>query len=155
MKLELPDVQTGFWRGREPEIKSPTFVGSWRKQRNSRKTSISASLTMLKSLTVWTTPVQFTSVPQSCPILCDPMDCSMPGFPIHHQLLEFTQIHIHWIGDVIQPFHPLSSPSPPAFNLSQNQGVFQWVSSSHQVPKVLEFQLQHQSFQWIFRTDFL
>ena len=79
----------------------------------------------------------------------------MTGFPVHHQLLEHTQTHVHRVSDAIQPFH-LSSPSPPAFNLSQNQGVFQWVSSSHQVPKVLEFQLQHQSFfQWIFRTDFL
>ena len=70
-------------------------------------------------------------------------------------LLELTQAHVHWVGDAIQPSHPLSSPSPPTFNLSQHQGLFQWVSSSHQVAKVLEFQLQHQSFQWIFRTDFL
>ena len=83
------------------------------------------------------------------------MDCSMPGLPIHHQLLEFTQTHVHWVGDAIQPSHPLSSPSPSTFNLSQHQGLFQCVCSSHQVAKVLEFQLQHQSFQWIFRTDFL
>ena len=82
------------------------------------------------------------------------MDCSMPGFPVHHQLLELTQIHVHRVSDAIQPSHPLSSPSP-AFNLSQHQGLFQWVSSSHQVAKVLEFQLQHQYYQWIFRTDFL
>ena len=74
------------------------------------------------------------------------MDCSTPGFPVHHQLPEFTQTHVHWVGDAIQPSHPLSSPSPPAFNLSQHQGLFQWVSSSHQVAKVLEFQLQHQLF---------
>ena len=80
------------------------------------------------------------------------MDCSKPGLPVHHQLPEFTQTHT---GDAIQPSHPLSSPSPPAFNLSQHQGLFQWITSSHQVAKVLEFQLQHQSFQWIFRTDFL
>ena len=98
----------------------------------------------------------FSSVQSlSCPTLCDPMDCSMPGFLVHHQLLELTQTHVHWVGDAIQPAHPLSSPSPPAFNLSQHQGLFHWVSSSHQVAKVLEFQLQHQSFQWIFRTDFL
>ena len=90
-----------------------------------------------------------TSVAQSCPTLCDPMDCSTPGFLVHHQLLEFTQTHVHWVGDAIQPSHPLSSPSPPAFNLSQHQGLFQWVSSSHQVAKVLEFQLQHQSFWWM------
>ena len=99
--------------------------------------------------------VQLSSVTQSCPTLCDPMDHSTPGLPVHHQHPEFTQIHAHWVGDAIQPFHPLSSPSPPAFNLSQHQGLFQGVSSSHQVAKVLEFQLQHQSFQWIFRTDFL
>ena len=78
-------------------------------------------------------------------IFVDPMDCSMPGLPVHHQLLEFTQTHVHWLGDAIQPSHPLSSPSPVTFNLSQHQGLFQWVSSSHQVAKVLEFQLQHQS----------
>ena len=83
------------------------------------------------------------------------MDCSTPGLPVHPQLPEFTQTHAHWVGEAIQPSHPLSSPSPPAFNLSQHQGLFKWVSSSHQVAKVLEFQLQHQSFQWIFRTDLL
>ena len=92
-------------------------------------------------------------VTQSCLSLCDPMDWSMPGFPVHHQLLELTQAHVHWVGDGIQPSHPLSSPSPPAFNLSQHQGLFQWVNSLHQVAKLLE--LQHQSFQWTFRTDFL
>ena len=99
--------------------------------------------------------VQFSSVAESCLTLCDPMDCSMPGFPVHHQLPQFTQTHVHQVGDAIQPSHPLSSPSPPTFNLFHHQGLFQGVSSSHQVAKVLEFQLQHQSFQWIFRTDFL
>ena len=99
--------------------------------------------------------VQFSSVAQSCPTLCHPMDCSTPGLSVHHQLPEFTQTHVHRVGDAIQPSHPLSSPSPPALNLSQHQGLLQWVSSSHQVAKVLKFQLQHQSFQWIFRTDFL
>ena len=98
---------------------------------------------------------QFSSLTQSCPTLCNSMDCSTPGLPIHHQLMEFTQTHVHWVDDTIQPFHPLSSPSAPAFNLSQHQSLFKWVSSSHQVAKVLEFQLQHQSFQWIFRTDLL
>ena len=98
---------------------------------------------------------QFSSVAQSCLTLCDPMDCSTPGFLVHHHLPEFTQSHVHWVGDDIQPSHPLSSPSPPAFNLSQHQGLFQWVSCLHQVAKVLELQPQHQSFQWIFRTDFL
>ena len=80
---------------------------------------------------------------------------STPGLPVHHQLPEFIQTHVHRVSDAIQPSHPLSSPSPPAFNLSQHQGLFQWVNSSHEVAKVLEFQLQHQSFQWIFRTDLL
>ena len=99
--------------------------------------------------------VQFNSVAQSYPTLCNPMNCSTRGLPLHHQLPEFTQTHVHWVGDAIQPSHPLSSPSPPALNLSQHQGLFQWVSSSHQVAKVLEFQLQHQSFQWTPRTDLL
>ena len=83
------------------------------------------------------------------------MYCSTPGFPVHQQLAESTQTHVHWNGDAIQPSNPLSSTSPLAFHLSQHQGLFQWVSSSQQVAKVLEFQLQHQSFQWIFRSDFL
>ena len=85
---------------------------------------------------------EFSSVSQSCPTVCNPMDCSTPGLPVHHQLWEFTQTHVHWVGDAIQSSHPLSWPSPPAFNLSQHQGLFKWVSSSHQVPKILEFQLQ-------------
>ena len=99
--------------------------------------------------------VQFSSVAQLCPTLCDPMNCSMPGLPVHHQLPEFAQAHVHQVADAIQPSNPLLSPSPPAFSLSHYQGLFKWVSSSHQVAKVLELQLQHQSFQWIFRTDFL
>ena len=95
-----------------------------------------------------------TSAAQSCLTLCNPMDCSTLGLPVHHQLPELAQTHVHQVGDDIQPSQPLSSPSPPAFNLSQYQGLFQRVSSSHQVAKVLEFQLQHQSFQRIFRTDF-
>ena len=99
--------------------------------------------------------LQFSSVAQSCPTLCNPMNRSTPGLPVHHQLPEFTQTHIHRVGDAIQPSHPLSSSSPPAPNPSQHQGLFQWVNSLHEVAKVLEFQLQHQSFQWTPRTDFL
>ena len=99
--------------------------------------------------------LKFSSVTQSCLTLCDAMDCSTPGLPVHHQLPESAQIRVHRVGDAIQPSHPLSSPSPPTFSLSQDQGLFQWVSSLHQVAKVLELQLQHQSFQWTFRTDFL
>ena len=97
--------------------------------------------------------IQFSSVTQWCPTLCDPMDCSTPGFPVLLYLPEFAQTHIHWVDDAIQPSHPLSPPSPFALNLSQHQGLFQWVSSSHYMAKGLE--LQHQSFQWIFTVDFL
>ena len=96
-----------------------------------------------------------SSVTQLYPILCNPMDCSMPGISVHHQLPVSTQTHVHQVDDAIQPLHPVLSPSPPALNLSQHQGLFQWVRSSHQVAKVLEFQLQHQSFQWTPRTDLL
>ena len=99
--------------------------------------------------------IQFSSIAQSCLTLCDPMNHSRPGLPVHHQLPESTQTHVHWTGDAIQPSHPLLSPSPPALNLSQHQGLFKWVSASHEVAKVLEFQLQHQSFQWTPRTDLL
>ena len=100
-------------------------------------------------------PSLYCSVTQSCPTLCNHMDCSMPGFPFLHYLVEFAQTHVHWVGNAIQPFCPLPSPSPPIFSLSQHQSLFQWVSSLLQVAKVLKLQLQNQSFQWIFRTDFL
>ena len=98
---------------------------------------------------------QFSSATQSCLTLCDPMDCSTPGLPVHHQLPELTQIHVHWVRDAIQSAHTLSSPFPPAPNPSQHQSLFQWVNSSREVDKVLEFQLQHQSFQWTPMTDLL
>ena len=95
--------------------------------------------------------VQLSSVAQSCPTLCDPMNNSMPGIPVHHQLPEFTQTHVHWVSDTNQPSHPLLSPSPPAPNPSQHQSLFQWVNSLHEVAQVLEFQL------WLisFRMDWL
>ena len=93
------------------------------------------------------------SVTQLCLPLCNPTDCSTPGFPVLHYLQEFAQNHVHWVSNAIQPSHPLSLPSPPAFNLFQYQDLFLWAGSSHQWVKVLEF--QHQSFQWIFRVDFL
>ena len=104
--------------------------------------------------------VQFSSVAQSCPTLCSPMNRSTPGLPVHHHLPEFTQIHVHRVSDAIQPSHPWSSPSPPALNPSQHQSLFQWVNSSHEVAKVLEFQLQHHFLQKIpgpisFRMDWL
>ena len=101
--------------------------------------------------------VQFSSVQSlsRVQLFVTPMGCSTPGLPVHQQLLEFTQTHVHWVGDAIQLSHPLLSPSHPTFNFSQHQGLFKWVSSSHQVAKVLEFQLQHQSFQWTLSTVFL
>ena len=97
--------------------------------------------------------LRFSSVAQLCPTLCNSMDCSTPGLPVHHQLVESTQTRVLWVGDAIQPSHPLLSPSPLSLNLSQHQGLFKWVSSSHQVAKVLDFQFQHLSFQWTLRTD--
>ena len=95
----------------------------------------------------------FAVVVQSlCPILYNPMEYSKPGFPILHRLLEFAQVHVHWVDDALWPSHPLPPSSPFAFNLSKHQGLLQWVSSFHQGAKVLEL---HQSFQWIFRVDFL
>ena len=101
--------------------------------------------------------IQFVVVARSHPTVCDAMDCSLPGFTVLCYFPEFAQIHVHQVSDTIQPSHPLSPPSLPAPNPSQHQGLFQWVSSSHQLAKLLEFQLQHQhqSFQWIIRTDFL
>ena len=104
-----------------------------------------------RRFTAWATgeapSVQFSSVAQSCPTLCDPMNCSMPGLPVHHHLPEITETHVHRDSDAIQPSHPLLSPFPPAPNPSQHQSLFQWVNSLHEVAKVLEFQLQHHSFQ--------
>ena len=101
-------------------------------------------------------PGRLSSVhPQLCLTLGNPMSHSTPGLPVYHQLLESIQTHVHWVGDAIQWSHLLSSTSPPALNLSQHQGLFKWVSSLHEVAKVLEFQFQHQSFQWIPRTDLL
>ena len=129
-------------------------------EKNPNRENVMNSYTIKKSIIVIEKVMksikpQFSSVSQSCPILCDPMNRSTSGLPVHHQLQGSTQTHVHRVSDAIQPSHPLSSPSPSAFNLSQHQGLFQWVSSSHQVAKVLEFQLQCQSFQSIFSTDFL
>ena len=95
------------------------------------------------------------SVTKLCLNLCGPMDCSMPGLPVQHQLPNLARTDVHWVSEAIQPSHPLLPSSPPAFDLSQHQGLFQWVSSLNQVARVLELQLQHQSFQWIFRVDIL
>ena len=120
---ELPDVKLDLEKAEEPEIKEPTSVGSSKKQENSRKTSISALLITPKPLTM------FSSVAQSYLTLCSLMDCRTPGRPVHHQLPKFTQTHVHWVSDAIQPSHPLSPPSPLTFYLSQHQGLFQWAKS--------------------------
>ena len=108
---------------------------------------------MLDEVSNWIITPSVSSVAQSCPILCDPMNRSTPGLPVHHQRPKFTQTHVHRVGDAIQPSHPLSSTSPPALNPSQHQRLFQWVNPSHEVAKVLEFQLQHHSFQRNPRAD--
>ena len=142
-------------------IKSSRFpVAFWEPQGQHRVTQAEA-VNAVGVLPLWETlssgncSLQFSSVAQSCLILCNPMNWSTPGLPVHHQFPESTQTHVHWVSDAIQPSHPLSSPSPPALNLSQHQGLFQWVNSSHEVAQVLEFQLQHQSFQLTPRTDLL
>ena len=147
---------------REPTVSYPSIIVSCVETKitlgDVKDRFISSPIILLPLLS---SSVQFSSVTQSCPTLCNPMNRSTPGLPVHHQLPEFTQTHVHWVGDAIQPSHPLSSPSlllPPspfAFDSSQHQGLFQWVCSLHQVAKVLELQLQHQSFQWIFRIAFL
>ena len=108
---------------------------------------------IIKTLPCWR--VQFSSVTQSCPTLCDPMNSSTSGLPVHHQLPEFTQTHVHRFSEAIQSSHPLFSPSPPAPNPSQHQSLFQWVNSSQEVAKELEFQLQHHSLQRNPRADLL
>ena len=112
-------------------------------------------MSLFMGIIFFLSPVQFRSLAQLCPTLCDPMNRRTPGLPVDHQLPESTQTHVHCVGDAILPSHPPSSPSPPSLHCSQHQGLFQWVSSSHEVAKVLEFQLQHQSFQWTPRTDLL
>ena len=135
------------------------FEHAWRARCPSWSLKAGLSLLRWKYYKLGISSIQFSSVAQSCPTLCNPMNHSTLGLPVHHQLQEFTQTHVYRVGDTTQPSHPLSSPSPPAPNPSQHQGLFPWVNSSHQVAKVLEFQLQHpmniQDFQWIFRTDFL
>ena len=118
-------------------------VGGWERRTvvfATLKKSIPWASWSLKGLQIWKL-FQFSSVAQLCPTFCGPMNCNTPGLPVHHQLPEFTQIHVHRVSDAIQPSHPLSSPSPPAPNPSQQQSLFQWVNSSQEAAKVLEFQL--------------
>ena len=109
----------------------------------------------LTTLYFWCYDNWLSSVAHFCPTLCKPIDCSMPGFPVQHQSPELAQTHVHRVSDAIQPSHPLSAPSPPASNPSQHQSLFQWVNTLHEMARVLECQLQHQSFQWTPRTDLL
>ena len=158
VRLQEKKKKSSVWRSKNQCWATPGIITSIsqcikrEKEKEGRK-KLEGNITTLQHCV--SSSVQFCSFSRSCQALCNPMDCSTPGFSVHHQIPELAQIHVHRIGDAIQPSHPLSSPSPPAFNLSHHQGLFQWVSSSHQVAKVLEFQLLYQSFQWIFRTDFL
>ena len=137
-----------FWPGEFHGLHSPWGC---KELDTTEKVSLSLFKETIRPFPKWFSSVQFLSRVQ----LCDPMNCSTPGLPVHHQLPEPTQTHFHWVSDTIQLTHPLLSPSLPALNLSQHQGLFKWVSSSHQVAKVLEFQFQHQTFQWTPRTDLL
>ena len=128
------------------DLKPPVSWYYWSKGILTLRKNYLAYYLLLRDTNESFSSVQFSSVAQSCPTLCNPMNCSMPGLSVQHQLPESTQTHVHWVGDAIQPSHPLSSPSPPALNPSQHKGLFQWVNSSHEVAKVLEFQLQHQFF---------
>ena len=147
-----PWVRKIPWR--RPWQPTPVFLlGEFHGQRNLVGCSPwgHKKLDMTEQLTLFqykrSTNVQVSSVTKSCLTFCNPVDCSTPGFPIHHQLPEVAQTHVHRAGDAIQPSHHLSSPSLPSFSFSPNQGLFQRVNSSHQVAKILEFQLQHQSFR--------
>ena len=140
-----------WWRTGKPGILQSVQSQSWIWLSSWTELSYQGSLYIHTQIHI---SVQFSSVTQLWPTVCDPMDCSTPGFPVHHQLLELAQTHVHRIGDAIQPSHPLLSPSPPTFNPSQHQGLFQGISSSHQVAKVLEFQHQHQSFSFSINISF-
>ena len=152
LRLEVTDLRTAWGH-----LQVPHWFSNAGKLETSVRLSVYfkdsvSSMCLMMNFLVW---LAFSSVSQS--VVSDslgPHGLQHSRLPVHHQLLEFTQTHVHRVGDAIQTSHPLSSPSPPAFSLSQHQGLFQWVGSSHQVAKVLEFQLQHQSCQWIFRTDF-
>ena len=127
----------------------------WKRARQPTAVFLPGESHAKKSLVGYGLSVQFSSVAQSSPTLCDPMNYSISGFPVLHCLLEFAQTHVHGVSDAIQPSHPLLPPSPLALHPSQHQSLFQCVGSLHQVARVLELQLQHQSFQQIFRVDFL
>ena len=135
-----------------------SLIARERKETTGRWKSVALAGLKLRNFTAvgyWQLIRHLSSVAQSCPTLCDPVNRSTPGLPVHRQLPEFTQTHVLWVSDAIQPSHPLSSPSPPAPNPSQHQSLFQWVNSSHEVTKGLEFQLWYHSFQRNPRADLL
>ena len=136
VSLSLPSIID--WVSSPPSCKERSYPSSpWAKCRG----ICNFVLKLPKEAKHISITIQFSSVAQWCPTLCDPMNRSTPGLPVYHQLPEFTQTHVHQVGDAIQPSHPLSSPPPPSTNPSQHQSLFQWVNSSHEVAKVLEFQL--------------
>ena len=135
MNWELPDVQTEFRKGRGTRDQIANICVTTEKAKEFQKNIYFCFTDYTKVFDL----VQFSSVTQSCQTLCDPMNCSKPGHPVYHQLLDFTQTYVDQVGDAIQPSYPLSSPSPPVLNLYQHQGLFQWVSSSHQVAKYWSF----------------
>ena len=140
--IELQRTIRDYYKQLYANVSSVTLAGKsllMRVGEESEKADLKPNIQNTKIMT--SSPIQFSSVAQSCPTLCDPMNCSTPGLPVHHQLPDFTQTHVHRVSDAIQPSHPLSSPSPPALNPSQHQSLFQRVNSSHEVAKVLEFQL--------------
>ena len=136
-----PKVLSGTNNGSFVEFSSfPTFA-TYGKDLTQKCLRPNLFLILFLTNNISSVSVQFSSVTQSCPTLCNPMNCSTPGLPVHHQLPESTQTHVHQVDDAIQSSHPLSSPSPPAPNPSQHQSLFQWVNSLHEVAKVLELQL--------------
>ena len=147
-RIEQKMIYWAYWLSRK--IINKIRVNLWR-----RWALLLLLLLLLFGLVFQQISVQFSLVAQLCLTLCDTINRSMPALPVHHKLLEFTQTHAHRVSDAIQPSHPLSSPSPPAPNPSQHQGLFQRVNFSHEVARFLVFQLQHQSFQWTPRTYLL
>ena len=154
MKLKERSEKAGLKLNiRKTKIMASGPITSW--YINSEKVeTVTGFIYLVSKITADGDSVLFSSVAQSCLTLYDPMNRSTPGLPVHRQLPQFTQTQVHCVGDAIQPSHPLSSPSP-APNPSRHQGLFQWVNSSHEVARVLEFQPQHQYFQWMPRTDLL
>ena len=156
MKLKEESEKAGLkLKIQKAKIMASDPIPSWQIDRETME-AVTDFIFLGSKITADDDSLQFSSAQFICSVMSDSLRAHglHHARPVYHQLPKLTQTLVHWASDATQPSHPLSSPSP-AFSLSQHQGLFQWVSSSHQVAKVLEFQLQHQSFQWIFRTDFL